>query len=110
MFSGKENSPEFVLLILIFLVIGLMYLFFLVLTYFRLLRITKNNKTVASGIRRAAAMMIPKTPALAPTSGISGSFERSPGIITRPLVDSVTINPAKLSRRETRAPAIPQMR
>ena len=66
---------------------------------FKRIGITKNNKTVASGIRRAAAMMIPKTPALAPMSGISGSFERSPGIITRPLVDSVTINPAKFSRR-----------
>jgi len=44
MISSDEISAQFVLLILIFLVIGLMYFFFLIATYFRVWGVMSNNK------------------------------------------------------------------
>ena len=44
MIRTDEISPQFILLILIFLVVGLMYLFFMITTYFRVRRIMVNNR------------------------------------------------------------------
>ena len=44
MFSGSDIKPQFILLTLIFLVIGIVYIYFLILTYVRLLKIKRNNK------------------------------------------------------------------